>query len=334
MTDIYVRTRGSKIDYNVGFLLTRQLPKMPDSKYSGNIEYPTCILERTEDNEVYLFLSGIPSQRKDYSKTTIFYELVLEVNPDHDDPLDGNWKEKNNSCRENEKLIWLIWTWLKDVRNALRKEIQEDGKITQYIINLPIVAESELGKRLDEKFLKDEIEKFLLLTKDRNFEDEHKKDLNQKLEDFISETPKPETMPDLSTLVEHKLETWWGGVKNDDSCQQWIKLVEKLLTGENKKGKALLLNGGTDSSLKSLFVENEYLGVLLDREWWDSQPTLIQPPSENISKIDKYSKKIHQGLKEGKPIKTFVEIFEEETDGVNKEIQKYLDNFETKKKSQ
>lgn len=339
MRNIYVRTRGYKIDYNVGFLLTKQLPKMPDSKYSGNIEYPTCVLERSYDNEVYLFLSGIPSQRKDYVKTPIYYDLVLVVNSD---VLDGNWEEENNPDGENKKLTWLIWTWLEDVRHALREERQEEGREKLYFVNLPVAGKSELGKRLDDKFPEDYIEKLLRLTKDRNWGKDDENNLNKDLEDFVLQIPKPETMPDLPTLVEHNLPTWWGGVRNDDSCNQWIKLVKKLLNGEKLlkgeivKGKALLLNGGTDSSLRSLFVENEYLGVLLDREWWDSQLTQIKPSSGNLSKKDKYLKKIRQAVDNDNLMETFVEIAGDEGDSVNKGIQKFLMRYQndSKKKSQ
>lgn len=281
MTNIYIRTRGHKIDYNVGFLLTEKPPKKPDSKYSGNIEYPTCILERTGENGVYLFLSGIPSKRKDFAKTTIYYDLVLIVNCD---PLEGEWDKEDKFLIKNEILTWLIWIWLEDVRKALREEIQDDERKKRYIVNLPIAGESELGKLLDEIFPEDEIEKLLLLTRDRNWEQDHQKNLDQTLKDCISQIPKPETMPDLSTLLEHDLKTWWGGVKNDDTCKQWIKLVEKLLNGEIEKGKALLLNGGADSSLRSLFVENEYLGVLLDRQWSQFSPKIIEPLPKDLSK--------------------------------------------------
>ena len=328
MTDIYVRTRGSKIDYNIGFLLTRQLPKMPDSKYSGNIEYPTCILERTEDNQIYLFLSGIPSQRKDFVKTPIYYDLVVQS-----DPLNVDWKA---DAKENGKLTKLIWTWLEDVRNALREEIEEDVTKRQYVINLPRIERSNLGKLLDDTFPEDYIEKLLRLTKDRNWEKDDENNLKQDLEDFILQISKPETMSTLSTLVEHNWATWWGGVRNDDSCNQWIKLVEKLLNGEIAKGKALLLNGGTDSSLRSLLVHNGYLGVLLDREWWDSQPTQIKPASGNLSKKDKYLKKIRQAVDNDNLMETFVEIAGDEGDSVNKGIQKFLMRYQndSKKKSQ
>lgn len=311
MTNIYIRTRGHKIDYNVGFLLTEKPPKKPDSKYSGNIEYPTCILERTEENGIYIFLSGIPSKRKDYSKTTIFYDLVLEIN---NEP----WDQDENYLIEGERLTWLIWMWLKDVRNALREEMQDDRKTKQHIINLPIITESELGQLLDDTLPEDDVEKYLKFTRDGNWEKIDKDKLDRDLQEkLISQISQPETMPNLSTSVEHNLEHWWGGVKNDDTCKQWIKLVEKLLKGENEKGKALLLNGGTNLSLRSLFVQNEYLGLLLDREWSQFSPKIIEPlpkdvvsqRSLNISNVVKFGSNLVGVIKNegfGKPVEDFI----------------------------
>ena len=160
------------------------------------------------------------------------------------------------------------------------EETSEDETTSHYAIQLPIAGESELGKRLDKIFPKDEVERLLELTQKRNWTDNHKTQLDKKLYDFINQITQPKTF----RLKEPELEHWWGGVKNDDSCNQWIKLVKELLEGD-KKGKALLLNGGTNSSLSQLAVNDEHLAVLLDREWSQSEPQTIPVPKSQLTKL-------------------------------------------------
>ncbi len=258
---IDIRTRGDKIDYS--FLLTQKAPKIPDSDYKSDLEYPTCILEKTEKNKIYLFLSGIPSERKDWRKRNIFYDLVIN----------------SDDKEESKKLAGLIWMWLEDVRKALKKETSDNGKKSKYVIQLPVAGESELGKLLDKKFPTPEIEKLLELTQNGQWTDEDEKKLDDKLKAIIFDIKSP----DLDREGKEP-EPWWGGVNNDDSCRQWITLVKELLEGE-KKGKAFLLNGGTDVYLKQLFKNKEILGVLLDREWSNSPPKPIKPKQETVKRF-------------------------------------------------
>lgn len=266
---IKIRTRGHRIDYSVGFLLTKKATKMPNSDYKSDLEYPTCILEKTEQDKIYLFLSGIPSKRKDWRKTPIVYDLVINS--------DDESKQEGKLSSMSEGLTRLIWTWLEDVKKALKEETSKDKRSSNYVVQLPLAGASKLGEILDEKFPTSEIEKILELTQNGKWENNDEEELKQKLEKFIKEFPKPETFPDLSNLAENDFTSWWGGVNNDYSCKQWIKLVKELLESK-KKGKALLLNGGTDAYLNELFVEKEeYLGVLLDRKWSNSPPESIEP---------------------------------------------------------
>lgn len=265
MVDIYIRTRGLRIDYS--FVL-KQPPRAYSNDYKSDIEKPTCILERTQENGIYLFLSGIPSQRKDHQGTPIRYELVVTDS----DPLTGSW---NNNSDEEKDLIkgltGLIWMWLKDVRSALQ-EIEEDGN-TSELVRLPIASKSESGKRLDQTFPSEYVEELLQLTVDSNQLEDNKNNLDQKLKKLISQIPAP---PDDLPHPEFNYSTWWGGVNNDNSCNQWIKLVKKLLQDETAKGKALLLNIATPQSLGRLSVNNHELRVLLAKEYSRSEPKEIK----------------------------------------------------------
>ena len=265
---IYIRTRGSRIDYSF-------LPQQPEQKnlsdYS-DFEKPTCILERLEEGELYLFLSGIPSQRKDHQGTPLRYDLVVTMKS-------GNWVDDGDNDGNAEKLnglLNLIWMWLNDVRKALQ-ETQEEGKSSKRV-RLPAIAKSELGKRLDTAFPEEYIEELLKLTVERNWTPDQKNKLDSKkkeLDDTLKRLISQIRSDPEGQQPDHNY--WWGGIDDDDSCNQWIKLVEKLLKGETQ-GKALLLNIATPKSLGRLSVEeNEQLGVLLAKENYRSQPKQIEP---------------------------------------------------------
>ncbi len=262
MVNLYIRTRGLRIDYS--YLL--ESPERSYSKdYKSDIEKPTCILERTKE-KVYLFLSGIPSQRKDHQGTPIRYELVATDSEPWDD-----WHKNSDQEKYLKGLTGLISMWLKDVRTALQ-EIQEDGKSSE-LVRLPIAKNSDLGKLLDQTLPEEYIEELLQLSLDYNQSQDKKKNLDEKLEKLISQIPAP------SDLQEAKCDEskWWGGINNENSCNEWIKLVEKLLQGENEaKGKALLLNIATLKSLDAYAKKDEELGVLLAKEWSQSPPEPIK----------------------------------------------------------
>ncbi|MEB3277510.1 MAG: hypothetical protein VKK42_01125 [Lyngbya sp.] len=268
MVEIYIRTRGLRIDYCF-------LPEQPEIKnlnnYQTDFEKPTCILERTEEKGCYLFLSGIPSKRKDHQGTPLRYDLVVKS---------GNWVDDgdHNTNTENiDGLIDLIWMWLDDVRKALQ-ETQEDGKPSKRV-RLPVAIKSELGKRLDVSFPEEAVEKLLKLTVEQNWTELDKINLNSQLNNFLLQIPPRPNLP----VIKWDDFNWWGGVDKDDSYNQWIKLVEKLLKAKTQ-GKALLLNIATPKSLGRLLVENQELGVLLAKEYYASKPRKIEPI--DLSKTD------------------------------------------------
>ncbi|MEL7035126.1 MAG: hypothetical protein AAFO04_05840 [Cyanobacteria bacterium J06592_8] len=275
---MYIRTRGSRIDYSF-------LPQQPerkdlsDYKSRSDFEKPTCILERLEQGKLYLFLSGIPSQRKDHQGTPLRYDLVVTMKSE-------NWVDDGDNDRNTENingLINLIWMWLNDVRKALQ-ETQEEGKSSKRV-RFPAVTESELGQRLDATFPEEYIEELLKLTLERNWTPDQKNKLDKKLEDLILEILPAEQGQQQAQQQAQQTDNkyWWGGIDNDDSRHRWIKLVEKLLKGETQ-GKALLLNIATPKSLSRLLGENEHLGVLLAKEHYRSKPKQIEPI--DLSKTD------------------------------------------------
>lgn len=255
MLNLYIRTRGLRTDYH--FLL-KQPPKIPSpNDYRSDIEQPTCILEWTQENPGYIFLSGIPSSRKDYQGTPIYYDFV------------ATW-EKNEKVERSEELTKLISTWLDEVKEALQ-ETREDGK-KSYQVRLPIAQKSKLTELLDKALAEQYVEELLQLTIDRDTSSDKRctkyKELNKKLtEEFLEkiQTSKQNNSEDSRSVYE----AWYGGIKNSQASEIWINLVREILKGEIK-GKALLLNIANDRSFDILcqtLKGNESLGLLLAKEF-------------------------------------------------------------------
>lgn len=268
MLNLYIRTRGHRIDYS--FLLKTPTVSNP---YKSDIEQPTCILERTEDNAVTLFLSSIPSKRKDHQGTPIRYDLVAKINS----KLGNNDRDRDEE-KHLDGLTKLIWMWLTEVKDALQ-EIEEDGK-TIALVGLPI--ESELGNRLDEVFTPEYVEELLKLTNNSKSSEaeEQKKILDKKFQDLLnslSEEKPPVPVDQEWESEELSYQKWCGGINNDTSRKEWIQLVKTILQGKTKgKAKALLLNIATPQSLSTLSMGNGNLGVLLAKEWSRHEPEEIE----------------------------------------------------------
>lgn len=128
--DMYIMTRGTHIDYMF-------LGSEPQKAWWTNFrewtafEYPTIIFVPDKRGSK-LYLSGIPSQRKDRVKTPIRYTLIFEK----------LFKE------DIERILNLVKSWLNDI-------ISSDGD--------PI--SSEVGEFLDKKFTKEYIDNILLRLK-------------------------------------------------------------------------------------------------------------------------------------------------------------------------
>lgn len=260
MIDLFIRTRGIILGHQ--FLIKK--PNASEPIYSQtNLEKPTCVLERSKLNssDLYLFLYGIPSERKDRQGSPIQYDLVARISSDY------TQKEKDYSA----ELTQLVWIWLNEVKKAL---IDRDNNIK--LIQIPLIEKSQLGQLLDDqKFFPEEyLETLLDATYNQNWTEEQEKELDNKLKEFILElTNSTNSYPSIEK--ESLGNIWWGGINNDDSCERWIKLVEKILKGETQ-GKALLLNSAIPKSLEQFSsLKNQEIGVLLARECANSKSQAI-----------------------------------------------------------
>lgn len=140
---IHIMTRGQDQDYT--FLLvpptTTWWTTYNQKETVTKFENPTCILERL-DHQWRLYLSGIPSPRRDPSARVIRYTLVLE---DKDPQGPGTLT--------TQQVFNLIQTWLQEV-------VQAAGQVP---------AQSQVGTYLDqsldvERLLRDQDQTADVLT--------------------------------------------------------------------------------------------------------------------------------------------------------------------------
>ena len=277
MIYLFIRTRGI-IEGNQ-FLL--QTPNTKPNYADNDLEYPSCVLEKSELNssELFLFLYGIPSKRKDREGSPIKSDLVARINLE---PSDDSEKQKDYLVG----LTRLVWIWLKDVKKGL---IHKDNNVKW--VQIPSIEKSQLGKILDDEkfFPKEYVETLLKATSNNNWTDKQKHELDRKLKAFILELT--DSYPEIEQ--EPIGDIWWGGINNKNSCERWIKLVKNILQG-NQQGKALLLNYGTPESLLTepelSGLKNQEVGVLLAGEYSESKPQSI------IHKRDFFRKQIKETL--------------------------------------
>jgi hypothetical protein len=266
---IYIRTRGFYADY-------RYLPQRPSreselAQYQdkSDLQYPSCILERTKDKGGLLFLSGIISERKNNRGAPIRYDLFLELDC--------------NDFGQINYLITIIKDWLEEIKLLQKSETKE----TVYAVILP--KESKLGKLLDETVSETEWEELLNSDQAQTKWDE------DQIEEKIKQKFRELSLEEVPESVEREEKVWCGGINDEQSCKRWKALVQKLLKGEID-GKALLLNIAKPESLTNLVAQNqEEIGVLLAEEASEYEPRPVNKskvPSERKPENSAYSRLI------------------------------------------
>jgi hypothetical protein len=209
----YIKTRGKKTDYK--FILNEPEDKWW-RKYKGltTFEYPTILIENRNNHNPRIYLSGIPSKRKDSKQTIIRYTLVIELDTDTD----------------TDTVLKLVYKWLDEVQKSA---------------DVLCLEQSYIGTLLDAQFPEPDVEKLLDKTTE---ESEKKKILDTGLKKFIENMSLYTGSKDVQC---HKYKRWWGGVQNTDSCEVWISLVYQLLKDKDQ-GRALLLNFANESDVEQL----------------------------------------------------------------------------------
>ncbi len=251
MSKIFIQTRGKLIDY--GFLV--ESPK--DSWWRNydeltSFEHPTLIIERIDDY-CHIYLSAIPSERKDQVQTIIRYTLAIELD------------DKSNV----DAFLRLVSIWLDEVAQADKNRS----------------IKSKIGSLLDKLFPEEKVEE--LLTKEQKTS-EFVEDMENILTNFINDIVDISTT-EKEIMDTDKYKVWWGGVGNEKSRQTWILLVDKLLRNEIK-GKALLLNLAEANDLEHLCSKdenNQNIGLLIREN--DDQPEELKPDFTEKKKIKLFS---------------------------------------------
>ena len=218
MYQIFIETRGKLIDYK--FILNEPKDKWWE-EYEGltTFEYTTILIENINNNP-RIYLSGIPSERKDSKQTIIYYTLVIELD--------------NNTDTDTDTVLKLVYKWLDEVQKSANAWPDQ----------------SDIGMLLDKQFPEPDVEKLLDTTTEKS---EKNKILDSGLKKFMKNISN-EVKPMESSVQCNKYQRWsrwWGGVQNLDSRKTWISLVDKLLK-EGSGGKALLLNLVDKSHMKQL----------------------------------------------------------------------------------
>ncbi|NMG21621.1 hypothetical protein [Brasilonema bromeliae] len=233
MSQIFIETRGKSIDY-------RFLVKSPSESWWRTysqwtaFENPTLIIENTS-GATQIYLSAIPSKRKDRTQTTIRYTLVIEL-----DRSDSN----------DDLFLKLISKWLEEVKTAPK--------------NLP--KKSEIGDLLDRCFPENMVEELLIKRQNEENPEEMIENLKSGISNFQFSKPKEE-----NTL---RYKMWWGGINNQKSNNSWISLVSKLLKEGYGKALLLNLAGENDlKQLLPTDQNNQNIGLLIIEN--DQEPTEI-----------------------------------------------------------
>lgn len=152
--DIYIKTRSYDIDYD---WLPNTNKKVYSEKwlksYTGYIsqEKPSLIVKR-ENQLIKVFITDIPSKRKDFSSTSIRYAIAFDVNSSENDNINS--------------LTTIIKAWLYERFNADEKGRIKESVIGEYLdtiftsdfVNKLMKSESCITNELDVNILKNKCE--------------------------------------------------------------------------------------------------------------------------------------------------------------------------------
>ncbi len=186
---IFVATRGKTLDYR--FLIRGpERQWWLDYRNYTSFERPTLIVERRY-GQGRVYLSGIPSARRDRVGTTIRYTLVVEFN-DHE-----------------ARLVPLIYAWLQEVANAPASRPTQSDLTKNYFD--PLFSEAYVEELLN------------LQASDPKFDQ-----LQQDLDQLLSRVDYELT---FSSRSDAPAGIWFGGLQNEKSRADWIALVDQILKG-------------------------------------------------------------------------------------------------------
>ena len=234
MSKIFVETRGRLIDYR--FLVgSPSEPWWREYRDLTIFEYPTLIIEN-KGKFCRIYLSGIPSTRKDRVQTIIRYTLVIEIDSD--------------SSYQKANFIDLIAIWLDEVGSSAKFNF----------------TQSQIGNLLDQCFSIETLEELMLVQYP---ESSDSKKFDNRLNEFITKLAEFSSSSIDCDMHEEipNCSIWWGGVRNNESRKLWMSLAAKLLKHE-VQGKALFLNLATEDNLRRLISkdQNENIGLLIDSD--------------------------------------------------------------------
>lgn len=164
------------------------------------------------------------------------------------------------------------------------------------VIRYTLVTEFDQGSELRplvEEFLKDcredgkKIAKLLDKISEEAIEDalrslersdkKHKKEISEKMKHLIKTEIDNRDLHSQDEKNVYENGFYWGGLKSEVSCRNWLSLVNQILNGE--PGAAALLNAVSEKSLPSLeekFIEKKIENAFILLPDSDAKPNSIQ----------------------------------------------------------
>ena len=152
--DIYIKTRSYDIDYD---WLPNENKKIYSEKwlksYTSYIsqEKPSLIVKR-ENQLIKVFITDIPSKRKDFSSTSIRYAIAFDVNP-----------SENENIKSLSTIIkaWLYERFYADEKGRIKESVigeYLDSIFTTDFVNKLMKSESKITNEFDLNILKSKCE--------------------------------------------------------------------------------------------------------------------------------------------------------------------------------
>jgi hypothetical protein len=233
-------TRGTSKDYT----FIGETPEEWWSEYKKwtFAEYPSLIfIFNTSEKLWRLYMSGIPSERKDRVSTTIRYTLILES-----ERID---KEELN------KILTISGYWIKDISK----------------LKLAPRSSSKLGSLFDQVFTKEYVDDQLhCLAPDKKDAETLEQKISNIINSAVSSDDSLKDSFDNDKCVSGK----WVSSLNKEGQDKWLSYIKTLIQEGNKSGIAAYLNAASKEEANQVMDGFSTGAILINT---DDKPQKVKP---------------------------------------------------------